>query len=52
MERLLNSEHLSIWTVCAYYVDPMIVRVIVFVAAAVGVFIFIRKKKRAKEDRS
>jgi len=36
---------------CAYYVDPVIVSVIVLVAAAVGIFVYIRnKKKHAKKN--
>lgn len=38
------------WTLCAYYVDPVVVSVVVLVGAAVGIFILVRKKKRAKDN--
>lgn len=40
------------WTLCAYYVDPVIVSVIVLAGAAVGIFVFIRKKKHFKKNQS
>jgi hypothetical protein len=38
------------WTLCAYYVDPVLVSVIVLMAAGVGIFVFIRKKKLARKN--
>lgn len=38
------------WTLCAYYVDPLIVSVVVLVAVAVAIFVFIRKRKHARKN--
>lgn len=38
------------WTLCTYVVDPVIVSIIVLVAAGVGIFAFIRNKKHAKKN--
>jgi len=38
------------WTLCAYYVDPVIVSIIVLVAAGVGIFAYIRKKTHARNN--
>ena len=46
----LICEAVLDWALCTYYVDPVIVSVIVLVAVAGGIFVFIRKKKRAKRD--
>jgi hypothetical protein len=38
------------WTLCAYYVDPLIVSVVVLVAAAVAIFVYLHKKKHDSKN--
>ena len=38
------------WTLCAYYVDPVIVSIIVIVAAAAGIFVYLHRTKKDTKD--
>lgn len=38
------------WTLCAFYVDPVIVSIIVLAAGGVAIFAYIRKKTHARKN--
>jgi len=46
----LICETVLDWALCTYYVDPVIVSVIVLAAAGVGIFAYIRKKTHARKN--